>query len=182
MKIHGKEYMEVNTRLQIFRKDFPDYSLESEWIRIDEQVAFCRAIVRNASDRLIATGTAFEEIASSGVNSTSHVENCETSAWGRALGNLGIGLDTAVCSAEEVTQAIERQEKTVTKTAPIPPPKPKSDFLKEVAKLSGKVKLLDFETLVKNYGVKHYSKITDHETQKTFYLELKNLVKMVEAK
>lgn len=180
MKIHGKEYMEVNTRLQIFRKDFPDYSLESEWIRIDEQVAFCRAIVRNASDRLIATGTAFEEIASSGVNSTSHVENCETSAWGRALGNLGIGLDTAVCSAEEVTQAIERQEKTVTKTVPLP--KPKSDFLTEVAKLANKIKLLEFETLRHQYNVKHQNEITDKETQETFYLELKKLVKLAEAK
>lgn len=173
MKIHGKEYMEVNTRLQIFRKDFPDYSLESEWIRIDEQVAFCRAIVRNASDRLIATGTAFEEIASSGVNSTSHVENCETSAWGRALGCLGIGLDTAVCSAEELKQAIEKQEQK---------PAPKSNFGIEVGKLANRVALLDFENLVKKYNVNSSRDITDRETQKTFYAELKNLVKKVEAK
>ena len=43
------------------------------------------------------------------------MENCETSAWGRALGNLGIGLDTSVASAEEVQNAIANQNKKPAK-------------------------------------------------------------------
>jgi ssDNA-binding Zn-finger/Zn-ribbon topoisomerase 1 len=44
------------------------------------------------------------------INKTSFVENCETSAWGRALGNLGIGIDDSIASAEEVDMAIKKQE------------------------------------------------------------------------
>jgi hypothetical protein len=44
------------------------------------------------------------------VNSTSHFENAETSSVGRALGFLGIGIDTSIATAEEVSSAIEKQE------------------------------------------------------------------------
>ena len=48
------------------------------------------------------------------------MENCETSAWGRALANFGIGLDTSVASADEVQNAIANQNKKPTpkKVAP----------------------------------------------------------------
>ena len=60
----------------------------------------------------MATGFAEETLSDDwkNVNSTSMIENCETSAWGRALGNLGIGIDTSVASAEEVETSINRQE------------------------------------------------------------------------
>ena len=51
-----------------------------------------------------------EEKGSTFINKTSYVENCETSAWGRALANFGIGLDTSVASADEVQNAIANQE------------------------------------------------------------------------
>ena len=60
-------------------------------------------------DREIATGIAEEVKGSTFINKTSYVENCETSAWGRALANMGIGLDTSVASAEEVQNAIANQ-------------------------------------------------------------------------
>jgi len=41
---------------------------------------------------------------------SSYIENCETSAWGRALANFGIGIDTAVASADEVGNAIKQQQ------------------------------------------------------------------------
>ena len=49
-------------------------------------------------------------------NKTSYVENCETSSWGRALANFGIGLDTSVASADEVQNAIKNQNKVSSKT------------------------------------------------------------------
>jgi len=46
---------------------------------------------------------------SSNINKTSYVENCETSAIGRALAILGIGIDTSIASANEVQDAIAKQ-------------------------------------------------------------------------
>jgi hypothetical protein len=55
-----------------------------------------KASIFDKNDRLIATGTAYEKESSSFINKTSFIENCETSAWGRALGNLGIGIDNSI--------------------------------------------------------------------------------------
>ena len=56
-----------------------------------------------------ANGFAQEDKSSSYINKTSYVENCETSAWGRALANLGIGIDTSIASSNEVSMAISKQ-------------------------------------------------------------------------
>ena len=40
----------------------------------------------------------------------SYLENCETSAVGRALGMLGYGIDGAICSAEERANRIDTVE------------------------------------------------------------------------
>ena len=69
------------------------------------------AIIKDDKDRILATGLAEESKNSTFINKTSYVENAETSAWGRALGNLGIGLDTSVASADEVSNAIANQNK-----------------------------------------------------------------------
>ena len=59
---------------------------------------------------LLGSGHAYEKESSSFINKTSYIENCETSAVGRALGMAGFGIDTSVCSAEELTNAINNQE------------------------------------------------------------------------
>ena len=43
------------------------------------------------------------------INKSSYVENCETSAWGRALANFGIGVDSSIASAEEVMADMSKQ-------------------------------------------------------------------------
>jgi galactitol-specific phosphotransferase system IIB component len=63
-------------------------------------------------ERILGTGHAFEEQTSTFINKTSYIENCETSAVGRALGMCGFGIDTSVASAEEVENAINNQNKT----------------------------------------------------------------------
>ena len=65
---------------------------------------------------LVATGHAYEKEASSFINKTSYIENCETSAIGRALGVYGIGIDASLASAEEVVNAVNNQESTKNKT------------------------------------------------------------------
>ena len=112
VKIHGKDYMQVNERLAIFRRDFPRHALLTEIHELTEDRIVMKATIRNSEGAKIATGFAYEIMGSTNINKTSFIENCETSAWGRALANLGIGLDVSVASAEEVSGAIEQQSKS----------------------------------------------------------------------
>ena len=105
VKIHGKDYMEVKDRLQIFRTQYPNHCLVTEIHNLTEDRVVMKASVIKVDGEfqvVVATGFAFEDKGSTTINKTSFIENCETSAWGRALANFGIGLDTAVSSAEEV--------------------------------------------------------------------------------
>ena len=114
INIKGKNYVPVVERLKEFRssENFKNWSLETQWLSITQEVATCRVIIRDENGILKSTGTAMElrDEKNSLVNKTSHVENAETSAVGRALGNLGIGLDgDEVASYEEVSRAKKQQ-------------------------------------------------------------------------
>lgn len=108
--IKGKPYVEVNERLKYFRENYSDYSLETELISNDNGICLMKAIIKNPDGVIKATGFAYEKENSTFINKTSYIENCETSAWGRALGNFGIGIDTSIASAEEVQNAINNQK------------------------------------------------------------------------
>jgi hypothetical protein len=110
INIHGKQYVEVNERIKHFRENFKDWSLTSEVIDLSEDRCVIKASITNEKDKVIATGIAYEMHGSSFINKTSFVENCETSAWGRALGNLGIGIETSIASAEEIKNAKNHQK------------------------------------------------------------------------
>lgn len=114
VSIKGSQYVTVNERLKYFRDTFAGYSLESELIAINDETALVRAIIRNDQGTLVATGTAYErrDDKASFVNKTSHVENAETSAWGRALANFGIGIDANVASADELVLALNSRAST----------------------------------------------------------------------
>ena len=106
INIHGKNYVEVNERIKYFRENYKGWSLTSELIDLTENRCVIKASITDEKDKVIATGIAYEVMGSSYINKTSFIENCETSAWGRALGNLGIGIDTSIASAFEVNNAI----------------------------------------------------------------------------
>jgi len=110
VNIKGKEYVEVNERLRYFRSTYPNFSLTSEVLEKTDNSILVLASIINEDGRVVANGLAEEEKGSTFINKTSYVENCETSAWGRALANFGIGLDTSVASADEVQNAIANQE------------------------------------------------------------------------
>lgn len=116
ININGKNYVEVHERVKFFRENFKHHSLTTEVIEKTENSIMMQAIVKNKDGFVIATGTAEEIKDSSKVNKTSHVENCETSAWGRALANLGIGLDIAIASAEEMISVKEDTRKWLTES------------------------------------------------------------------
>jgi hypothetical protein len=105
INIHGKQYVEVKERIKYFREHYKDWSLTSELLELTEERCVIKATISNNKDRVLASGIAYETKGSSYINKTSFVENCETSAWGRALGNLGIGVETSIASAEEIQYA-----------------------------------------------------------------------------
>lgn len=108
VQIKGKEYVEVNKRVIAFRKLFPMGTIETDVLSDDGERCLIRATVK-VDDLVLATGHAFEEKSNSYINKTSYIENGETSAIGRALGMLGIGIETSIASAEEVDNAITNQ-------------------------------------------------------------------------
>lgn len=105
----NKGYVMVNKRVQAFRDLCPNGTIKTDIIKFEGDFVYMRAEVWDG-DTLLATGTAFENKNASYINKTSYIENCETSAVGRALGFLGIGNDDSMASAEELANALLQQE------------------------------------------------------------------------
>ena len=110
INIKGKEYVTVNERIKAFRNTYKDYSLVTDIIEISDNHCVMKASILDPQGKVVATGYARETVSKSPINKFAFVENAETSAWGRALGNFGIGVDTAICSAEELLQKISQEE------------------------------------------------------------------------
>lgn len=115
--IKGKSYIEVNQRIKAFRMVYPTGTIQTEMLSNENGVCIFKATVGN-ENVILGTGTAYEKENSSFINKTSYIENCETSAVGRALGMAGFGIDTSIASAEEVQNAIMQQDddKVIDKT------------------------------------------------------------------
>jgi hypothetical protein len=109
--IRGRQYKTVALRVDEFRRQFPIsdcWSIVTDSPTITEKGVLFRASVLNPNGDAVATGTAYEEWGSSQINSTSCVENCETSAIGRALAAAGF-IGSEFASADEVANAIHQQ-------------------------------------------------------------------------
>lgn len=124
--IQGKDYAEVNQRIKAFRMVYPEGYIMTELVSNENGVCVMRASVgryaENGECLTLGTGTAYEKEGSTYINKTSYIENCETSAVGRALGMAGFGIDTSVASAEEVQNAMLNQgEDTPQETAKASP-------------------------------------------------------------
>ena len=133
--IRGKQYVEVNERIKFFRQEdqYKNWAINTEFPMLTTDEALCRCTITDRDGMVIAVGHAHEVKAASNINKTSYVENCETSAVGRALAMLGIGIDASIASANEVETAIEQQEekpapkKRTTKKAPAKKAEPKKE-------------------------------------------------------
>lgn len=110
VNIKGKDYVMVNERIKAFKELYPDYAIVTEIEHLGDGMCVIKALVMDAEGNPKASGHAYEKEGSSPINKTSYIENCETSAVGRALGFMGIGIDTSICSAEELAIAISQQE------------------------------------------------------------------------
>lgn len=108
--IKGKQYAEVNQKIKAFRMLYPNGTIETDLIRLETGLCVIKATVKNEFGAVLGTGYAYEKEGSSFINNTSYIENCETSAVGRALSMIGLGIDTSIASYEEVANAIKQQQ------------------------------------------------------------------------
>ena len=125
--IKGKNYAEVPQRVKAFRMLYPQGFIITDMVSNDGGVCVFKATAgyygENGEAYTLGTGTAYEKENSSYINKTSYIENCETSAVGRALGFLSIGSDTSIASYEEVANAVHQQENDNNEESK-PTPKP----------------------------------------------------------
>lgn len=111
IKLGAKGYAQVNERIKAFRKVYPTGTIETIIEEIKDDYVRIRTIVKDEEGKVIATGTASEtNKGNNKVNLTSMIENCETSAVGRALGFAGFGVDTSIASAEDMERNSERSK------------------------------------------------------------------------
>lgn len=89
---------------------YPQGQIITDLLNNENGTCVYKAIIKDNEGNILGTGHAYEKEGSSFINKTSYIENCETSAVGRALGMVGFGIDTSVASAEEVANAIQQQD------------------------------------------------------------------------
>jgi len=153
MKIGKNNYVTVAERVNEFRTNeiFDGWSMTTEILEHQDGFIMMKAVVKDKDDRVIADGIAYEINEAQGtnkINLTSYIENCQSSAWGRALGNLGIGSYDNIASADEVSNAIIQQAslgtRTVQKTHTEEASKTPQDFEEVWYDGNGPVKLYEF--------------------------------------
>ena len=108
--VKDKNYAEVPQRIKAFRSVCPNGAIVTELLSCENGVCIFKASIYDEKQVLLGTGTAYEKEDSTFINKTSYIENCETSAVGRALGMCGFGIDAGIRSAEEEQNAELQQE------------------------------------------------------------------------
>ena len=100
------DYEPVEVRLEKFIKDYPDFRISTELEVVEASRYIVKAYLFKTSQDSIAwaTGYAEETVSTRGVNQTSALENCETSAIGRALANAGYAPKGKRPSREEMSK------------------------------------------------------------------------------
>lgn len=123
-------YIPVNSRIEKFYADNPGGRILTDMVHLDGPDIKGRMVVIKASiylgDLLVATGYAKEREGSYGANKTAFIENCETSAVGRALALFGMEVDKSIASREEMRNVKANEA--------------------EIADLLGRIKTLAFES------------------------------------
>jgi hypothetical protein len=143
------DYETVEVRLEKFIKDYPDFRISTELEVIEKDRYVVKAYLYKTYDSSIAwvTGLAEEKVSDRGVNATSALENCETSAIGRALANAGYASKGKRPSREEMSKVVASK-----------PSKP------SVVELDAAIRAADKEPAEQDYWttpVNQYMKVVD---------------------
>ena len=171
-------YVDVPHRIKLFYEKYPEGSLQMDpdlqFQTVGDQVIVIgRAYAyRNSSDEKPGVGTAQEYLpGKTNFTRGSEIQNLETSCWGRAIGALGIGIDKAIATKEEVQLAIERNkpEKVTMKRA--------NPGLKQIVELLGTQGITEKDAILAavrgliNREISSSNELTDNEIE----LIIKNL-------
>lgn len=114
-------YTDVKTKIELFIDKYPDGSLQFVFGGVcahNPEMIWGQAFAyRTPDDARPGIGTA-QELAIGKTNFTrgSELQNLETSAWGRAISALGIGLTAGIATKDEVRGAQERSKPAMTTT------------------------------------------------------------------
>ena len=110
--IHGKSYATVALRIAVARRVLGTaLNIVTKIVSIDKETVVMQSDIY-VDGQHVSTGHAEEKRTASKINQTSALENCETSATGRALAFLGF-ISDGIASAEEVSAAIVQQDKKI---------------------------------------------------------------------
>tara|TARA_R100000808_G_scaffold5325_1_gene16294 strand:+ start:982 stop:1686 length:705 start_codon:yes stop_codon:yes gene_type:complete len=142
----GKKYTEVFVRVEEFRKAFgTELGIQTEILKDEGGIVQVKAnIIDKSNNAILGSGLAEEVRGSSNVNKTSALENCETSAIGRALASLGLH-GGQYASANEIDRAEAKAEIIEEKKKePQPGPQPEPEAPKEAA--PGEDRAIEFAT------------------------------------
>ena len=177
--IKGKAYAEVNERIKAFRQLFPNGTIATEIVSCEGGVVVIKATATNEDGFILATGHAYEKENSTFINKTSYIENAETSAVGRCLGMIGIGIDTSVASYEEVANAVAQQEdkepkqKTVARQEEKKPEPKKTEPKRVLTEEDKQARTLLLELCktrqIKPAAVAKYYGLTNNSSAEDFY-------------
>jgi hypothetical protein len=114
MAFNLADYETVETRLEKWHGQFPDSRIETELVEASNTrfIVVCRLFKTEADAKPCSSGIASETISDRGVNATSALENCETSAIGRALANAGFAAKGKRASREEMVKVVNDEPKS----------------------------------------------------------------------
>ena len=110
VSIKGKKYVLVSDRVLYFNDKYPNGSIETDIYRYEGGQVIIQAIVTpdHSEPQRVFTGCAQEIEGDGYINKTSALENAETSAVGRALAMMGIGVIDSIASVDEINKANNR--------------------------------------------------------------------------
>lgn len=159
LSIKGKDYVQVTERVNAFRQLFPEGTITTEIISMQGENVVMKATISDGQ-KVLASGLAMEKESTSYINKTSYIENCETSAVGRALGFLGIGIDASMASAEELVNALVGQEEIKAReTASTRIGSKRAEALEMMLA----EKNVNVKALMNQYGVDELAKLTEKQ-------------------
>ncbi len=157
--IHNKEYQTVALRISNFRATYPDYGVHTQVLSVDADSVLVKATISDEEGRELSSGIAEEVRAASKINRTSAVENCETSAVGRALAFLGMA-GTEIATADEVAGAIGQQNEAEILAPLINHMEAVRDNLSSIAAVKESIHTGDF-----NYAAQCLMELSDEAKQ-----------------
>ena len=113
IKIQGKDYVLVSDRVIYFNEQYPKGCIQTKLLKWDKEgnIVIKAYIYPEGKDGRYFTGYSQEKIGTSFINKTSALENAETSAVGRALAMMGIGVIDSIASVDELNKAKNRSKK-----------------------------------------------------------------------